>query len=158
MNEELIPSNPTESSPSAGSAIVSPPTGVKKAAPLKRKVISVSPLARSVRVAARRKAKPPAVGKGQFKELLNRLQRLRQITRETALAYLTKIDLDLSAIVKRLTDDGKAGKRRPLKGGTLKQMLKLAKKIDLKPAKGRRKDLRKIEKAVAQIKRRMDRK
>lgn len=104
------------------------------------------------------KSQKAAAEASHFNELLSRLQRLRQITRETALAYLTKIDLDLSAVVKRLTLDGKTAKSRLPKGGTLKQMLKLTKKIDLKPAKGRRKDLRKIEKTVAQLKRCMSHK
>lgn len=129
-----------------------------RAAVTKRKVIPAPSLARASRLPAKRNQKKPAAGKSHLPELLTRLQLLRQVTRETAMAYLTKIDLDLSSIVKRLTQDGKGSKQHPLKSGTTKQMLKLAKKMDLKPAKGRRKDLRKIEKAVEVIKWRMTKK
>ena len=82
-------------------------------------------------------------------ELTERLRRLRQITRETAQAYFLKIDVDLGALIKRLGErTDKSNKARHLKNSSIKQLLKTAKKIDLKPEKGRRKDLRKIEKTV----------
>ena len=138
MNEGQTPNTPGQPAPA-----------------VRRKIVPVPPTARTARPAKKPKPKKPAGTGGQLKELLTKLQQLRQVTRETALAYLTKIDLDLSAIVKRLTDDGKATGRHPLKSGAIKQALKLAEKIDLKPAKGRRKDLRKIEKMVDEIKRRI---
>lgn len=152
MNEDQTSNAASQASPSADSS------SAQAAPAVRRKIIPVPPTARAAKPVRKPKPKKQVETGGQLKELLIKLQQLRQVTRETALAYLTKIDLDLSAVVKRLTDDGKATKRHPLKSGALKQALKLAKKIDLKPAKGRRKDLRKIEKAVDEIKRRIAKK
>ena len=87
-------------------------------------------------------------------ELAERLRGLRQITRETAQAYLLNIDADLGALIKRLGEQtGKSNKARHLKNSSIKELLKTAKRIDLKPEKGRRKDLRKIEKTVVAMSR-----
>jgi hypothetical protein len=60
----------------------------------------------------------------------------------------------LGALVKRLGErTGKSDKAGHLKNSSIKQLLKTAKRIDLKPEKGRRKDLRKIEKTVVAMSR-----
>jgi hypothetical protein len=81
-------------------------------------------------------------------ELIARLKRLRQVTRETAQAYLLKIDAALAAIIRGLEENDPSAKDHSPKTSSIKQMLKLLKRIDPKPVKGRRKDLRRIEKAV----------
>ena len=105
-------------------------------------------------VASKSKNKLPNRRSTLHVELAERLRRLRQITRETAQAYLLKIDADLGALIKRLGEGTvKADNARQLKNSALKQLLKTAKTIDLKPEKGRRKDLRKIEKTVVAMSR-----
>jgi len=52
--------------------------------------------------ASRTKNKSPKRRPTPHVELAERLRRLRQLTRETAQAYLLKIDADLGALIKRL--------------------------------------------------------
>jgi hypothetical protein len=104
--------------------------------------------------ASKTKNKSPKRRPTPHVELAERLRRLRQLTRETAQAYLLKIDADLGALIKRLGErTSKSNKTRHLKNSSIRQLLKTAKRIDLKPEKGRRKDLRKIEKTVVAMSR-----
>jgi hypothetical protein len=105
-------------------------------------------------VAPKPKYKAPNRRSTPHVELAERLRRLRQITRETAQAYLLKIDADLGALIHRLGErTGKSNKAGQLKNSSIKQLLKTARRVDLKPEKGRRKDLRKIEKTVVAMSR-----
>ncbi|MEO8427905.1 MAG: hypothetical protein ABI651_12420 [Verrucomicrobiota bacterium] len=110
--------------------------------------------AADLRSASKTKKKSPNRKVAPQIQLAERLRRLRQTTRETAQAYLLKIDADLGALIKRLGErTEKSNTSRHLKNSCIKQLLKTAKRIDLKPAKGRRKDLRKIEKTVVAMSR-----
>src|SRR5690349_14801689 len=75
--------------------------------------------------AAKPKSKSPNRRPTPYVELAERLRRLRKTTRETAHAYLLKIDADLGALIRRLGEGtGKSNKNRHLKNSSIKQLLK----------------------------------
>lgn len=79
------------------------------------------------------------------KECLARLQHLRSVAQETAQTYLTNLEHDLLEI-SDLVKSG--GKRSKLNRATIEGLTEILDKLALKPQKGRRKDLRKIEQAI----------
>lgn len=90
--------------------------------------------------------------KGLLKrELVIRLQHLRSVAREAASAYLSNLEHRILEVIDYLNAAGNNGKSYKLKPGTMKTMMKTVDKLKLKPEKGRRKDLKRIERAVLSI-------
>jgi hypothetical protein len=82
------------------------------------------------------------------KELLAQLQHLRTETREISRLYVANLQRDIVQLIEFLNENGDpAGKSRTL-NPILLQMKETLDAINLKPEKGRRKDLRRIEDAV----------
>jgi hypothetical protein len=94
--------------------------------------------------AAKAKKSPDELTAPQ-KECLARLQHLRSVTQETAQTYLTNLEHDLLEI----SDFVKGGgKRSKLNRAAIEGLTGILDQLSLKPEKGRRKDLRKIEQAI----------
>ena len=83
------------------------------------------------------------------KELLVQLQHLRLEAKEISRLYVANLQRDIVQLIDFLNEkqDGK-GKRPRSLNPTLAQMKETLDEINLKPEKGRRKDLRRIERAV----------
>ena len=83
------------------------------------------------------------------KELLAQLQHLRLEVKEISRLYVANLQRDIVQLIDFLNEKqaGK-GKRPRSLNPTLAQMKETLDKINLKPEKGRRKDLRRIERAV----------
>ena len=93
--------------------------------------------------------KASALKAGSQKDLLARLQHLRSVAQEINQAYLTNLEHDILEVVDWTQGDGKeSGKKAKPRAATMNHMIEILEKLSLKPGKGRRKDLRKIERAV----------
>lgn len=81
----------------------------------------------------------------QQKECLARLHHLRSMTQEAVHTYLTNVEHDLLEIIDLVT--GASG-RPMLNRATLRELTAILDQLSVRPEKGRRKDLRKIERAI----------
>jgi hypothetical protein len=84
------------------------------------------------------------------KELLAQLQHLRTEVREIGRLYVANLQRDIVQLIEFLNDNqmaGKAGNSRSA-NTILSRMKQTLDEISVKPEKGRRKDLRRIEQAV----------
>jgi hypothetical protein len=83
------------------------------------------------------------------KELLAQLQHLRSEAKEISRLYVANLQRDIVQLIEFLNENqsGTAKKSRSANPG-LAQMKDMLDSINVKPEKGRRKDLRKIEQAV----------
>ena len=83
------------------------------------------------------------------KELLAQLQHLRSEAKEISRIYVANLQRDIVELMDFLNEkrDGRSQQARSL-GPMLVQMKEALDGINLKPEKGRRKDLRRIEQAV----------
>jgi hypothetical protein len=110
-----------------------------------------------MKAATRKRAKGPAIAKARRtasgrltapqRELLVRLDHLRSATREIARAYLANLEHDIielrETVASAKTPDGNKA--------TLRAITRMADVVDdlaLKPHKGRRSDLKRVEKAI----------
>lgn len=82
------------------------------------------------------------------KDLVSRLEHVRVEARHICDAYLSNLDADITTLVDFL--DGSSEVRTPadVKAETMKTWAATLDGIDVKPKKGRRKDLRRIDDAV----------
>lgn len=90
------------------------------------------------------------------KELAARLQHLRSTASDVARALLSNLEHDILEVMdvvagRRDTE----GKKKRFKSDVLEQMIEAIDKLSVKPEKGRRKDLKKIEGVVDTITRRI---
>ena len=87
------------------------------------------------------------------KELLAQLQHLRTETKEISRLYVANLQRDIVQIMEFLNENSStAGKKSRTVNPTLAQMKATLDAINVKPEKGRRKDLRRIEQAVRSLK------
>ncbi len=83
------------------------------------------------------------------KDVLVRLQGLRSVAKEISRSYLANLEhgiLEISDLVNGSADEG--GKKKGLKSATLERMIDILENTSLKPEKGRRKDLKRIDQAI----------
>ena len=84
------------------------------------------------------------------KELLAQLQHLRSEVKEISRLYVANLQRDIVQLIEFLNENhatGKTGSSRAV-NPILSRMKQTLDDINLKPEKGRRKDLRKIEQAI----------
>ena len=83
------------------------------------------------------------------REFLVKLGRLRSATKEIGRSYLANIEHDIVELIDGVdgVSDGRIGKRS-VKAATLQQMGSIFESLSIKPEKGRRRDLKKIEQAI----------
>ena len=86
-----------------------------------------------------------------MKSVAEELDFLRKSFRESVNAYATRIETQLTLARERIIDLTKTSKPQPSCIRDLRDILTLCLTLDLKPDKGRRKDLKKIEAAVDEI-------
>lgn len=86
------------------------------------------------------------------REVTSRLSFLRQAARESGHNYVVNLEHDLIRLAEAVREmfRAKAGPGRK-EMGRLDHVLAIADRVKLKPAKGRRKDLKRIEEAVASM-------
>jgi hypothetical protein len=84
------------------------------------------------------------------KELLAQLQHLRTEVKEISRLYVANLQRDIVELIEFLSENHTTGKNPNSRATNpiLSQMKETLDEISLKPEKGRRKDLRKIEQAV----------
>ena len=82
------------------------------------------------------------------KELLAQLQHLRTETKEISRLYVANLQRDIVQLIEFLNEDGDPASKSRTLNPILLQMKETLDAINLKPEKGRRKDLRRIEDAV----------
>ena len=84
------------------------------------------------------------------KELLAQLQHLRTEAKEISRLYAANLQRDIVELIEFLNDsqDSTSGKNSRAANAVLTRMKDTIEEINVKPEKGRRKDLRKIEDAV----------
>jgi hypothetical protein len=90
------------------------------------------------------------------KDVLIQINFLRAAVRETSHAYVTRLEsqlVDFGDLVAAKSSG--PSKRPPVNLATLRKIRVMLDRLTLKPEKGRRKDLRRIEQAVAQLQRRL---
>jgi hypothetical protein len=86
-----------------------------------------------------------------MKSVAEELDFLRKSFRESVNAYATRIETQLTLARERIIEKTKTTKPQPSRIRDLRDILTLCRTLDLKPDKGRRKDLKKIEAAVDEI-------
>ena len=82
------------------------------------------------------------------KELLAQLQHLRMEAREISRLYAANLQRDIVQLIEFLNETPEQGSKPRSINPILSQMKVTLDAINLKPEKGRRKDLRRIEQAV----------
>ena len=87
------------------------------------------------------------------KELLAQLQHLRTEVKEISRLYAANLQRDIVQLMDLLNENPPAGKTKNSRSAnpTLARLKETLDAINLKPEKGRRKDLRRIEQAVRQM-------
>jgi hypothetical protein len=88
------------------------------------------------------------------RELLLRLDHLRSSVREVARAYLANLEhdiLEIRAAVGGVKDGG--GRKPTLRRAAMERMSEMLDDVTLKPHKGRRNDLKKVEKVIRGLQR-----
>jgi hypothetical protein len=86
-----------------------------------------------------------------MKSLAEELDFLRKAFRESLNAYAAKVEGQLTQIHERILAQAKNQNTSSSHFSDLRDMITLCRTLELKPDKGRRKDLKKIEAAVEEI-------
>ena len=82
------------------------------------------------------------------KELLAQLQHLRTEAKEISRLYVANLQRDIVQLIEFLNETEEPGAKSRALNPVLSQMKQTLDAINLKPEKGRRKDLRRIDQAV----------
>jgi hypothetical protein len=99
--------------------------------------------------AKRPRKKSSEQSKALLKDVLVRLQGLRSVAKEISRSYLANLEhgiLEITDLVNGTADEG--GKKKGLKSTTLERLVDILENTSLKPEKGRRKDLKRIDQAI----------
>lgn len=76
------------------------------------------------------------------------LQHLRLATREIGRSYISRVERDILELMDAVEEHAK---RDTAKNDSTQEILRTLEELSVKPQKGRRKDLRRIEKAVSKM-------
>ena len=88
----------------------------------------------------------------QHKAVASELAFLRKNFRDLIAAYSTQIEAEITALHIAVRTDGESKKKLPAsRAHDLRDMLSLLGNLSFKPTKGRRRDLKKIENTVAEL-------
>ena len=82
------------------------------------------------------------------RDLTVRLNHLRTEAREVCESYLARVDGDVSTLVDFLDGSSEVRQPKDVKAGTMDHWKKVLDGLSLKPHKGRKKDIRRIEEAI----------
>jgi uncharacterized protein YfkK (UPF0435 family) len=86
-----------------------------------------------------------------MKSLAEELDFLRKLFRETVQAYSTRVETQLNQVRDSVLEQAKNQNLPPAQIRDLRDMITLCRTLDLKPEKGRRKDLKKIDTLVEEL-------
>jgi hypothetical protein len=86
-----------------------------------------------------------------MKSVAEELDFLRKTFRECITGYGARIETDLNQIREAVLEQAKNPKLPPSKIRDLRDMLTLCRTLDIKPEKGRRKDLKKIDSLIEEL-------
>ena len=90
----------------------------------------------------------------QHKPVSEELAFLRKTMRELAAAYSNQLEGEITALIEAVRTDAETRKKLPAsRAHDLRDMLSLLRNLEIKPAKGRRRDLKKIESLVEELRR-----
>ena len=93
----------------------------------------------------------------QHKSVADELAFLRKTFRDLASAYATEIEGEITSVMIAVKTDSESKKKLPAsRAHDLRDMLSLLRNLDVRPAKGRRRDLKKLENAVEELRRVVD--
>ncbi len=98
-----------------------------------------------------RKAKPRKADLLPTKATLDGLKTLQKAFRDVFQIYRQEIDNGLAEIIGSVTKEATSKSRSKDNGRDLSEMLILLRGLNVKPAKGRRRDLKKIESTVKDL-------
>lgn len=83
------------------------------------------------------------------KSALEEVRRLRKLHRETVRAFSKRIEADLAEVISSLTAE--LGREDGARLHDIREMTMLLRKLEVKPAKGRRRDMKRIESTVEEL-------
>jgi hypothetical protein len=105
-------------------------------------------------VAATPKTKSKAADAFPFKGVAQELAALRLAFRELVKSYTTQLEGEISKVELAITTGAASRRKLPLsRAHDLRDMLMLLRSLDVKPIRGRRRDLKKVEAAVEDLQR-----
>lgn len=100
----------------------------------------------------RRKHKPDNhLNASPAKSLVDDLDKLRQTLRKTARAYTRRLDQEIGSVMKWAHSNSMNGNLSQARIRDFGDMLSLVRRVEAKPDKGRRKDLKKIDSVVSDL-------
>lgn len=82
------------------------------------------------------------------RQLVTRLNHLKTEARAVCESYVGNLDSDVSTLIEFLDGSSEVRKPRDLKAATMEEWGRILDDISVKPHKGRKKDLRRIDRAV----------
>lgn len=85
------------------------------------------------------------------KSLGEDLKKLRQLLRTTGRTYLRRLEVELDDVAIWAKAQARASKLSRSAIRDLGDMITLIRKLEVKPAKGRRKDLKKLDETIAEL-------
>lgn len=83
------------------------------------------------------------------KELVGRLRRIRNTTKDITRIYLSKVESEIISLIESVESGG--SKKKRWKSGVLEKVNDALDDLNIKPEKGRRKDLKRIELVLSSI-------
>ncbi|HSI12799.1 MAG TPA: hypothetical protein VK961_12190 [Chthoniobacter sp.] len=93
-----------------------------------------------------------------FKTVAEELNFLRKTFRDLAAAYTSQLESSIAHLHAAVQQDGDSKKKLPAsRVSDLRDMLMLLRSLDVKPAKGKRRDLKKVESLVEELQMIVDR-
>lgn len=101
-------------------------------------------------VARKARRRPVRNGSDLQKDVIVRLQRLRSTTKDISRSYLANMEHRILELMDEVNSSGKKG---GIKTRTLRRISDVLDELKLKPEKGRRKDLKKIDEALDELSR-----
>jgi hypothetical protein len=83
---------------------------------------------------------------------------LRKTFRDLVAAYTAQVEGEITGLLDLVKSDAQARRKLPAgRAHDLRDMLSLLRNLEIKPAKGRRRDLKKVESAIEELRRIVER-
>jgi hypothetical protein len=93
----------------------------------------------------------------QHPHVAEELAFLRKCFHDLIAAYTGQVEGGITALIELVQSDAQARKWPPGRAHELRDMLSLLRNLDIKPAKGRRRDLKKVETLLEELRRIVER-
>lgn len=102
--------------------------------------------------------KPKSASALPFKTVADELTFLRKTFRDLVNMYTAQIEGEIAALAAAVQTDAESKKKLPAsRASDLRDMLMMMRALEVKPAKGRRRDLKKIENLIEELRSIVDR-